>query len=129
MITLIGTAHISQGSIDEVRDKIMELKPDLVAVELCKARYEGLTQKKDIPIFDLIKAGNFIMMLANTLLSFLQRRLGEEVGVKPGEEMLTAMRVAREEGSEVALIDRDIKLTMSRALGKMGLIEKFRVLK
>lgn len=129
MITIIGTAHISQGSIDEVRDRIRELKPDLVAVELCAARYEGLTQKKDIPIFDLIKAGNFMMMLVNTLLSFLQRRLGEEVGVKPGEEMLTAMSVAREEGSEVALIDRDIKLTMSRALGKMGLVEKFRVLK
>lgn len=129
MITIIGTAHISQDSINEVRDTIRGQKPNLVAVELCKARYEGLTQKKDIPIFDLIKGGNFMMMLSNTLLSFLQRRLGEEVGVKPGEEMLTAIAVAKEEGSEVALIDRDIKITMRRAIGKMGFFEKLRVIK
>ncbi len=129
MITIIGTAHISQNSIDEVRDTIREQKPNLVCVELCQARYDGLTQKKDIPIFDIIKSGNFMMMLSNTVLSFLQRRLGEEVGVKPGEEMLTAISVAKEEQSHVALIDRDIKITMSRALGKMGLFEKFRVIK
>ncbi|MFQ5887482.1 MAG: TraB/GumN family protein [Candidatus Hydrothermarchaeales archaeon] len=129
MITIIGTAHISQDSINEVGDTIRGQKPNLVAVELCKARYEGLTQKKDIPIFDLIKGGNFMMMLSNTLLSFLQRRLGEEVGVKPGEEMLTAIAVAKEEGSEVALIDRDIKITMRRAIGKMGFFEKLRVIK
>ncbi|MFQ5974999.1 MAG: TraB/GumN family protein [Candidatus Hydrothermarchaeales archaeon] len=129
MITIIGTAHISQDSINEVKDTIREQKPNLVAVELCMARYEGLTQKKDIPIFDLIKSGNFMMMLSNTMLSFLQRRLGEEVGVKPGEEMLTAIAVAKEEGSGVALIDRDIKITMRRALGKMGFFEKLRVIK
>ncbi|MFQ6136033.1 MAG: TraB/GumN family protein [Candidatus Hydrothermarchaeales archaeon] len=129
MITIVGTAHISQDSVDEVRNTIHELKPDLVAVELCGSRYEGLTKKKDIPLFDLIKRGNFKMLMANTLLSFLQRRLGEEVGVKPGEEMLTAIATAKDVGSEYALIDRDIKITLTRAMHKMGFFEKLRVIK
>jgi pheromone shutdown-related protein TraB len=129
MITIIGTAHISQESIEEVRDKILELKPDIVAVELCESRYRGLVEKKDIPIFDLIKSKNSTLLLANILLSFLQRRLGEEVGVKPGKEMLVALDTAKELGVESALIDRDIKITLSRTLGKMDFIEKIRVVK
>ena len=39
-IILVGTAHISQKSVDEVRETIERYKPDVVAVELCKRRYE-----------------------------------------------------------------------------------------
>ena len=37
-ITLIGTAHISKESIEEVKNKICEIKPDSVAVELDEKR-------------------------------------------------------------------------------------------
>jgi|Deesub1362A_J573_1020465.scaffolds.fasta_scaffold00094_79 pheromone shutdown-related protein TraB len=129
MITIIPTAHISKESVEEVRDKILELKPDVVAVELCPVRYKGLTEGREIPIIDLIKSKKSSFVIANILLSFLQRRLGEEVGVKPGKEMLIAIDTAKELGVEYALIDRDIKITLNRAFSKMTLLEKLRAIK
>ncbi len=39
-IILIGTAHISEESVNEVRQAIETYKPDIVAVELCQRRYD-----------------------------------------------------------------------------------------
>jgi pheromone shutdown-related protein TraB len=127
MIHLVGTAHVSKESVDEVRTSILEKQPDVVAVELCMARYDGLLDQKDIPILDLIKSGNSTLFIVNLLLSFLQKRIGEEMGIKPGKEMLVAIDTAKEIGVDVALIDRDIKITLSRAIGGMGLMEKLRL--
>ncbi len=129
MITIIGTAHISHDSVTEVREKINEIRPDVVAVELCEPRYRGLTEQKDIPILDLIKDKNSMFVITNVLLSLLQRRLGEEVGIKPGREMLTAIDTAKEQGIDFALIDRDIGITLKRTLSKMGFFEKIRAVK
>ena len=129
MITIIGTAHISHDSVTEVREKINEIRPDVVAVELCEPRYRGLTEQKDIPILDLIKDKNSMFVITNVLLSLLQRRLGEEVGIKPGREMLTAIDTAKEQGIDFALIDRDIGITLKRTLSKMGFFEKLRAVK
>jgi pheromone shutdown-related protein TraB len=129
MITIIGTAHISHDSVLEVREKINEIRPDVVAVELCEPRYRGLTEQKDIPILDLIKDKNSMFVITNVLLSLLQRRLGDEVGIKPGREMLTAIDTAKELGISFALVDRDIGITLKRTLSKMGIIEKFRAVK
>jgi pheromone shutdown-related protein TraB len=129
MITIVGTAHISHDSVLEVQKKINELRPDVVAVELCEPRYRGLTEQRDIPILDLIKDKNSMFVITNILLSLLQRRLGEEVGIKPGREMLTAIDTAKEIGTNFALIDRDIGITLKRALSKMGFFEKLRAIK
>lgn len=127
MIHLIGTAHVSKESVEEVRNTILEKKPDCVAVELCDARYEGLLDQRDIPVVDIIKSGNSLLFVVNMLLSFIQRRIGEEMGIKPGKEMLVAIDTAKELGSGIALIDRDIKITLSRAIGSMGFWEKLRL--
>ena len=129
MITIIGTAHISHDSVAEVKEKISELKPDVVAVELCEPRYRGLTEQRDVPILDLIKEKNSMFVITNILLSLLQRRLGDEVGIKPGREMVAAIDTAKEHNIDFALIDRDIGVTLKRTLSKMGIIEKLRALK
>jgi pheromone shutdown-related protein TraB len=129
MITIIGTAHISRDSVDEVREKVRELRPDMVAVELCESRYRGLTEPRDIPVLDLMKGKNSMFVITNVLLSLLQQRLGKEVGIKPGKEMLTAIDTAQELGINFALVDRDVGITLKRTFSKMGLIEKIRVLK
>lgn len=129
MVTIIGTAHISKQSVEEVKDAILEQKPEVVAVELCEARYRALVEQRDVQILDILKSKNSLMVLANVFLSFLQRRLGEEVGVKPGSEMLAAVSAAEAVGAKVALIDRDIRITLNRTLAKMGFVEKIRVLK
>ncbi len=129
MITIIGTAHISQESVDEVKEKIHKLRPDVVAIELCESRYRGLTEERDLPVIDLIKGKNSTFFITNALLSLLQRRLGDEVGIKPGKEMLTAIATAQELGINFELIDRDIGITLKRTLSKMGLVEKIRAIK
>ncbi len=127
MITVVGTAHISQESVEEVVRKIEELNPSAVAVELDEFRLRGMREQQHVPVVDLIKKNNSTVALLNILLAFLQRRLGAEVGVKPGREMLVAIEVARRRGAQVALIDRDIRITMRRALARMSIREKLNI--
>jgi len=68
-IILVGTAHISKDSVDEVRDAIEKYKPDVVAVELCQKRYEALTEKdkwENTPVTALLKSNKAYLMLAQT---------------------------------------------------------------
>lgn len=129
-IILIGTAHISQDSVEEVKDAIEQYKPDIVAVELCKKRHEALTQKdkwENTPITSLLKSNKAYLVLAQTFLSSIQRRLGKEYGVEPGSEMIAALNEAKKRNIEIALIDRDIAITLKRAWRKMGIREKCRL--
>jgi pheromone shutdown-related protein TraB len=130
-IILIGTAHISQESVEEVRKAIETYKPDIVAVELDSRRYDTLTKKVDwekTPVTALIRSNNAYFMLAQTFLASVQRRLGEEYGVEPGSEMIAAIQEAEKNHLTVALVDRDITITLKRAWRKMGIREKFRVI-
>ena len=130
-IILIGTAHVSEKSVDEVREAIRKHKPDVVAVELDPARYKVLTgerQWKDLPITRIISGTNPYFFIAQAFLSAMQRRIGMEQGVEPGAEMMAAIQVAAEEDLMVLLADRDISITLKRAWKKMGLREKLRLM-
>lgn len=129
-IVLVGTAHISKDSVEEVKEVIENYKPDIVAVELCKRRYDAITKKdqwENTPITKLLKSNNAYLMLAQTFLSSIQRKLGKEYGVEPGSEMIAAIKEAEKHNLEVALVDRDISITLKRAWRKMGIREKFRL--
>jgi pheromone shutdown-related protein TraB len=130
-LTIIGTAHVSEKSVEEVKNTIIESQPDIVAVELDSARYQnllnekhGVQHDKDIKIREILKDNNFTMLLVSGFLSYFQKKIGEEVGVKPGSEMLAAAEAAQEAGAQVALIDRDIQITLKRALNRMSFWEK-----
>jgi len=130
-IILVGTAHISEDSVKEVKQVIKEQNPDIVAVELCKRRYDSITKKdawEEKPVTTLLKGNNAYFMLAQTFLSSIQRKLGKEYGVEPGSEMIAAIKVAEKNNLEVALVDRDISITLKRAWKKMGIREKFRII-
>jgi pheromone shutdown-related protein TraB len=130
-LTIIGTAHVSEKSVEEVRNTILECEPDIVAVELDAARYQnllneknGIQEDKEIKIREILKGNNFTMFLVSGFLSYFQKKIGDEVGVKPGSEMLAAAEAATEAGAKVALIDRDIQITLKRALNRMSFWEK-----
>ena len=130
-IILIGTAHISKDSVDEVRRAIETYKPDIVAVELCQRRFESISKKdkwENTPVSALIKSNNAYFMLAQTFLASIQRKLGEEYGVEPGSEMVAAMQEAEKHNIKVALVDRDITVTLKRAWKTMGIVEKTKVM-
>jgi pheromone shutdown-related protein TraB len=124
-IRLVGTAHVSQKSIEEVCAGIEEFQPDIVAVELDPPRYAALRNKGQEPsVSDLLKAGNFSQLLVQWLLAYLQRRIGMDVGVEPGAEMIAAVDKAEQYEIPVALVDRDIRITLMRFWKTMSLWEK-----
>lgn len=129
-VILVGTAHISQKSVNEVEETIEKYHPDIVAVELCERRYKGITQKdqwENTPITSLLKSNNAYFLLAQTFLSSIQRKLGKDYGVEPGSEMIAAIKQAEEHQIPIELVDRDIAVTLKRAWKKMGIREKFRI--
>jgi pheromone shutdown-related protein TraB len=121
---------VSPKSVEEVEEAIREIEPEVVCVELDETRLESLQNPNawaEMPVLDLIKQGKGPQLLAQVMLSSYQRRIGEETGVKPGEELLTAVEVAEEVGAEVVLADRDVGTTLRRAFQAMPLKEKLKV--
>ncbi|HEY0196781.1 MAG TPA: TraB/GumN family protein, partial [Methanobacterium sp.] len=132
-LKIIGTAHVSDESVKEVKEIILETRPDVVAVELDLNRFQNLKmeasgqkQDKEFNIREIIKNDQVTMFLVSGFLSYMQKKIGDEVGVKPGAEMLAAIEAAEEVGANVALIDRDIQITLKRALNQMSLWEKIK---
>jgi len=129
-IVIVGTAHVSEKSVQEVVGRIEELRPDIVAVELCPARYRAITGQEDereIKISELLSGGKLYLLLVQWFLAYIQRKMGEEMGVKPGSEMLAAIEAAKKVGARVALVDRDISITIQRFWSAMSLLDKFRL--
>lgn len=128
-LVIIGTAHVSQKSVKEVAEIIERERPKAVALELCPKRYSALLGKRDeVSVREVLKRGDFLLILLQLLLGYFQRKIGEETNVRPGEEMLTAIRKAREIGADVILIDRDVSITFKRLWGKMSFFEKLKFL-
>ncbi len=128
-IRIVGTAHVSRRSIEEVREAIEEFRPDIVGVELDAGRYAALRQEvTEPPLSEILKGGNFAQLLVQWVLAYLQQRIGAETGVKPGAEMLAAIEEAEAHATPVALIDRDIRITLMRFWGRMNLWERIKLL-
>ncbi|HQJ80007.1 MAG TPA: TraB/GumN family protein [Methanothrix sp.] len=129
-IVIVGTAHVSEKSVQEVVGKIEQLRPDIVAVELCLARYRAITgqeEEREIKISELLSGGKLYLLLVQWFLAYIQRKMGEEMGVKPGSEMLAAIEAAKKSGARVALVDRDISITIQRFWSAMSLLDKARL--
>ena len=121
--TLLGTAHVSQASVDAVRDAIASGRFDVVAVELDEPRLQSLTDPDALAKLDLvqvIRTGRTAMFAANLALAAYQRRLAEQLGVEPGAELKRAVFEARERELPVHLIDREVGLTFRRASSRLG---------
>jgi pheromone shutdown-related protein TraB len=131
-VILVGTAHVSEKSIREVEEAIEAYRPDVVAVELDERRFRALQQpeaeKKDIQIKELLKGNNLFVFMLQWLLAYVQRKVGMDAGVRPGADMLAGIEAAKRRNMAVALVDRDIGITLNRVWNKMSLREKFRIL-
>jgi pheromone shutdown-related protein TraB len=120
---LVGTAHISQESVDLVREVIEKEQPDAVCVELDAQRYEALSQGQrweDLDLRQVIRSRHLATLMANLILASYQKRLGLQLGVTPGSELLEAGRTAEEHEIPIALCDRDIRVTLRRAWNSLS---------
>jgi len=126
-LTVIGTSHIARHSLREVRELIKKEKPDILALELDKSRYRALLEKRQNirphHIGSLWKLGitGFLFAL---LGSFVQKKLGKYVGVMPGSEMLTAIKLAKKHKIHTVLIDQPIEITLRKLSGSISWREK-----
>lgn len=130
-IILIGTAHVSQESAELVQEVIEAEKPDTVCLELCRSRYDSLTQKTRWQETDLLKAireKKAFLLLSNLMLASFQRRLGQKLGIRPGEEILRAIQAAEKVGATLYMADRDIRTTLSRTWRLMRIWTKIKLL-
>ena len=130
-ITLIGTAHVSKESVEEVKETIKTINPDCVAVELDEKRADSIQNSekyKELDIVQVLKRGEGFLLIANLILASFQRKMGQNVGVKPGDEMLAAIDVAKELNIPTALVDRPIQITLRRAWAKNGFMGRIKLL-
>jgi pheromone shutdown-related protein TraB len=130
-IILIGTAHVSRESINEVDRVIREEDPGMVCVELDAERLASITRQENwekLDVIKIFKEGKGFLLMANLTLASFQRRMGLELGVKPGEEMKTAVDTAVELGIPYSLCDREVQLTLRRAWARCGFWSKCKLL-
>jgi len=129
-IILIGTAHVSKKSADEVKEVIQDEKPDTVCIELCQSRYQNISNAdrwENTDIIKIIKDKQAMLLLVNLILSSYQKRMAEQFGIKPGQEMLQGIASADEVGAALWLADRDIKTTMMRIWRNISLWGKMKL--
>lgn len=121
--TLLGTAHVSRVSAEQVRRLIQSGDYDAVAVELCRSRFRSLTDPKSLSrmdLFSVIRQNQVYMVVANLALSAYQKRLADQFGIEPGVEQRMAIRLAEEGQLPVLLIDREIGATLKRISANLG---------
>jgi pheromone shutdown-related protein TraB len=126
-VILVGTAHVSQESVDLVRKVITDEQPDCVCVELDEKRYKALSSRKRWEALDLkeiIRKKQLSTLLVNLILSSYQKKLGMQLGVMPGTELLEATKTAKEQGINIALCDRDVRVTLRRAWHQTSFLKK-----
>ena len=125
-LTIIGTSHIAKQSLDEVKRAIEEEKPGIVALELDKRRLYALmsSKKGKISIYSMFRVG-FKGFLFSLIGAWAEKKLGEYVGVMPGSEMKSAVRLAKKNKAKIALIDQDIEVTLKRLSKSLTWKEKW----
>ena len=114
-INIIGTSHIAAQSIRDVTKTIEKELPEYVAIELDRRRFYGLTHpmKRKLSLSDIRKIGvkGFLFNIAG---AWIEKKLGKMVGVQPGTEMKTAVKLAKKHRLKLALIDQDIQITLNK---------------
>ena len=125
---VLGTSHISIDSINQVTRFIEENKPEIVAIELDRNRLKSLFHKQEPRISDMMQLG-VKSFLINLICHYIEKKLGKLVGVSPGSEMKTAIKLAKKHNLKLALIDQDITITLKKLSKSITWKEKFRFLK
>ncbi|EFV76861.1 hypothetical protein HMPREF1013_02885 [Bacillus sp. 2_A_57_CT2] len=121
---LIGTAHVSKHSAEQVKEVIEAEQPDSVCVELDEQRYQSITEGskwKEMDIIQVIKEKKASLLLMNLAISSFQNRMADQFGIKAGQEMIQGIESAKAAGAKLVLADRNIQITFARIWGNLGL--------
>lgn len=129
-IYLVGTAHVSQKSVDDVSRTVETVNPDVICVELCDARYKAIIQRdnwKKMNIFKIIKEKKALFLLTQLIMNSFYRRIGEQLGVHPGAEMVEGIKQAEKTGARLVMADRDVEITLKRVWRNLNFWNKIKM--
>lgn len=130
-VYLIGTAHFSKESQDDVVKVITNVLPHVVVIELCSSRTNILSldeatileEAKNIDmqkIVSTIRSNGAYNGLMYLLLLSMSAHLTKEIGMAPGGEFRVAYREALKiPNCNIHLGDRPINITLKRALARL----------
>lgn len=130
-LILIGTAHVSKQSAEQVKEVIERERPHTVCVELDEQRYKSITDGnawKNMDIFKVIKEKKATLLLMNLVISSFQKRVAKQFGIKPGQEMIQGIESAKEIDADLVLADRNIQVTFARIWYQIGFWGKLKLL-
>ncbi|MEG3080701.1 TraB/GumN family protein [Halomonas sp. 5021] len=115
--TLLGTAHVSEESANDVRQLIDTGRFDAVAIELCDARHHSMANPDAMgeqDLFQVFKQGKAGMVAASLALGAFQQRIADQSGIQPGAEMRAAVEACKAKQLPLLLVDRDVGITLRR---------------
>ncbi|KAJ0243100.1 TraB family protein [Hirschfeldia incana] len=144
-IWLVGTSHISQESAAHVERVVRTVKPDNVAVELCRSRAGIMYTSSSVGEEDQnLKSG--VLSLSGTgflgaigrsldlggqtalalrlLLAVFSSKLSSVADRPFGDEFRAARKASEEVGAQLVLGDRPIEITLQRAWNSLNRGEK-----
>ena len=129
-VYLVGTAHVSQSSIEEVEKAFEMYHPDTVCVELCTQRYQSWQDKtawQNLDIVKVFKQKKIGVLLVSLIFSAYQKKIGDDVKITPGAEMFRAIELANEKNLSIALVDRDVQITLNRLVVCLSVWDKLQL--
>nr|XP_016436452.1 PREDICTED: traB domain-containing protein-like [Nicotiana tabacum] len=129
-VYVVGTAHVSAESCQEVEAVINFLKPQVVFLELCSGRVAVLTPHNlKVPtmgeMMDMWKKNQNPFGI---LYSWFLAKVANKLEVVPGAEFRVAYEEAMKYGGKVILGDRPVQITLRRTWAKMPLWHKTKFL-
>lgn len=137
-VYVVGTAHFSKESVEDVRKTIALTKPQCVVLELCRDRQmmlhfseEQLLQEARTMNFAKIRSciqkDGFVAGITQSIFLKLSAELTEKLGVAPGGEFRAGFDEAKKlDGCRVVLGDRLIGVTFKRAMASLSLWQRLR---
>lgn len=129
-IYLVGTAHVSKESVVDVETTVNLINPDSICIELCESRYQSIVEKerwKKMNIFKVVKEKKSLFLLTQLIMGSFYRKIGEQLDVPPGAEMIKGIDLAKSKNKELVLADRNIEVTLKRVWGGLGFFGKIKM--
>lgn len=130
-IILLGTAHVSRESVEDVQLAIQKEKPDAVLIELDEGRAKNLKDPdhwKHMDIVQVIRSGKIYLLFSSILLSIFQKKMGDRLTSAPGAEFKKAIELSENKEIDHYFIDREIRITLKRAWQSVGFFGKLRLM-
>jgi pheromone shutdown protein TraB len=126
-VVFVAVIHTDTESVEQAREAVRDVQPDVVAVELDHQRYQQLMDyDKTMANWEPTSSGDAAQDLIQYMAT-LEKSLGEMTGSNVGEEMLAAIEEGRRIGAKIALVDRPIHVTM-QAIARVPLDEIYRLM-